>query len=125
LFDRNQGEIARARATRQQLFDEYVARLAETRADVAQLVSAWSVAGRQLRAAEADLPGLETVGRAMARQLSEHTTDILSYRDAQRALLSQRLECARLRQNRIEIGVALSIATGRPSLTPQPSPSTP
>ena len=39
LFDRNQGRIAYEEATRQQLYDEYVARLFAARAEVAQILS--------------------------------------------------------------------------------------
>ena len=38
LFDQNQGQIALAEATRQQLFDEYTNRVFQSKADVAELL---------------------------------------------------------------------------------------
>src|SRR5207244_12095167 len=38
IFDRRQGVVAAAKASRQQLFDEYYARVAEARADARQIL---------------------------------------------------------------------------------------
>jgi len=43
IFNRNQGKIARERATRQKLFDEYVNRVFETRSDIERIVRCSSV----------------------------------------------------------------------------------
>jgi len=52
FFNRNQGHIARERATRKQLFDKYTARLFETRADIARLVTAVVATRRQIAGGE-------------------------------------------------------------------------
>jgi len=59
IFDRNQGAIAAAAATRKQLFDEYSARLFGARADVAEFRSRWVAAREQVRALDAVLPALQ------------------------------------------------------------------
>lgn len=67
LFDRNQGSIAAASATRKQLFDEYAARLFAARADVAEFRSRWTAAADQVRNLEAVLPVLRRQSAACMR----------------------------------------------------------
>jgi len=52
FFDRNQGRIAEERATRKQLFDEYAARVASARSDVATIMSSIHFLRRQIAAVE-------------------------------------------------------------------------
>ena len=117
LFDRNQGQIAAGKATRQQLFDEYVARVAEARADVLQILSGLAVARTQLRTLEAELPELEQIASALDRAMQTRNADAQAWRDAHSALLARRAEQAKMRQDVLELGVALELATGRPLLT--------
>ena len=116
IFDRNQGQIAAGAATRQQLFDEYVARVAEARAEVVQILSNLSVLRTQLRTLDAELPELEQLAAALDQAMQTRNADAQAWRDAHGALLARRTEQARLRQDMLELGVALEIATGRPLL---------
>lgn len=116
VFDHHQGQIALHRATRHQLFDEYVARVAEARADVTQILSHLTDARARLQSVEAQLPELERVAAGLRRELKQGNTDLLSYRAARAALLARRLECIGLRQDILKLGVALELATGRPLL---------
>ena len=117
LFDRNQGQIAAGTATRQQLFDEYVARVAEARAEVVQILANLAVARTQLRTLDAELPELEQLTAALDRAMQTRNADAQAVRDARGTLLARRAEQARMRQDILELGVALEIATGRPLLT--------
>lgn len=117
LFDRNQGQIAVGTATRQQLFDEYVARVAEARAEVAQALSNLAVARTQLHTIDAELPELEQLATALDRAMQTRNADAQAWRDAHGTLLARRIEQTKLRQTVLELGVALEIATGRPLLT--------
>jgi outer membrane protein TolC len=56
LFDRNQGNVAIARATRAQLQAEYAARLAITRGEVEAALTEMAQLSRQLAVARTDLP---------------------------------------------------------------------
>lgn len=123
FFDRNQGQIAAGEATRRQLFDDYVARVAEARSQVAQALSDLRFARARLRAAEAGLPALAQTVRANAEAAARGAGDAPAARDARIALDSRRLECLQLRQELFELGVALEIASGRPLLAVDPSPS--
>lgn len=122
LFDRNQGQIAAGKATRQQLFDEYVARVAEARADVVQILSNLAIARTQLRTLEDELPGLAQIATALDRAMQTRNADAQAWRDAHGALLARRTEQAKMQQDVLELGVALELATGRPLLT-SPAPN--
>ena len=117
LFDRNQGQIAAATASRQQLFDEYVARVAEARAEVVQILANLAVTRTQLRTLDAELPDLEQLTAALDRAMQTRNADAQAVRDAHGTLLARRTEQAKMRQDILELGVALEIATGRPLLT--------
>jgi outer membrane protein TolC len=116
LFDRNQGAIASGRATRQQLFDEYVARVAEARAEVSLVFANLKAARTQLQAARESLPEWESLVTAYEKALETRNADVAAYRDARGTLAARRLEEANLQQQIIELEVALEIATGRPLL---------
>lgn len=116
LFDRNQGQVALGAATRQQLFDDYVARVAEARADVVKILSDLAVLHKQLHALDAGLPELERLAAAMDQAMKTRNADAAAWRDAHVALFARQADRARMRQNILELGVALEIATGRPLL---------
>jgi outer membrane protein, heavy metal efflux system len=116
LFDRNQGQVKIANATRQQLFDEYVARVAEARSDVGRLLESLSVTRVQLREAEESIPDLQKQVDSMRQALRTRDADYKDYRDAYGALATRQTEQSQLRQQVLELEVALEIATGRPLL---------
>jgi len=120
LFDRGQGQIAIDRATRRQLFDEYVVRVAEARAEVAQLLSNLAIIRAQLRTVEESLPALEQLVAAFEQALKTHNADEFSYRETRGALAARRMERSQLQLDGFELSVALEIAAGRPLLRPVP-----
>ena len=113
LFDHNQGNVASARATRQQLFDEYVARVAEARAAVVLLLGKLSAARNQLQADSEALPELEHLVASLEKAVQSRNVEVSAYRDARGLLAARRLEQANLQQQVLELGVALELATGR------------
>lgn len=122
LFDRNQGNIAIARATRQQLFDEYIARVAEARGDVALLLGKLAAARAQLDADRAALPELERSVAAHEKALQSRHVEMSAYRDARSVLVARQIDESNLRQQVLELGVALEIATGHPLLNRASTP---
>lgn len=120
LFDRNQGAIAAGQATRRQLFDEYVARVAEARAQVPLIFANLAAAQAQLAAATAALPEWERLVAAYEKALETRNADVTAYRDARGTLATRRLDQAGLRQQVRELEVALEIATGRSLLNVNP-----
>ena len=117
LFDRNQGQIAVGKATRQQLFDEYVARIAEARADIVRILASLAILRTQLATIEQGLPDLEKIAAALDQAMLTRNAETQAWRDAHGALLARRSEQAKLRQDILDLGVALELATGRPLLT--------
>ena len=117
FFDRNQGQIALEKATRQQLFDEYVARVAEARAEVIRIVSDSESVQRQVNAAEETVPALERLVKAYEKALSNGNADILSYYETRNNLTTKRLEIIKLQQDLTDLSVALEIASGCSSVT--------
>ncbi len=116
LFDRNQGAIATGRATRQQLFDEYVARVAQARADVTLIFANLTAARVQLQAARDSLPEWERLVAAYEKALETRNADVTAYRAARGTLAARRLEQANQQQQVLELEVALEVVTGRPLL---------
>jgi outer membrane protein TolC len=117
FFDRNQGQIALGTATRQQLFDDYVARVAEARADVVRILSGLAILHTQFQTLDAGLPQLAQLTAALDQAMQTRNADAPAWRDAHATLLARRAAQAKLRQDILELGVALEIATGRPLLT--------
>lgn len=116
LFDRNQGQIATGKATRQQLFDEYVARVAEARSEVVQILFNLATTRTQLNSVNTSLPELEQWVASIEKALMARNADVMACRDARGSLASRRMEQCKLQQDLLELGVALEIATGRPLL---------
>jgi cobalt-zinc-cadmium efflux system outer membrane protein len=124
LFDRNQAAIASQRATRKALHDEYVARVFETRSDVAQLRNAVDSLASQIEAAKAAEPGLEDLVRTYHVAVESAQADVLSYYTAVSDLARKRIDELALRQELGETEVALELATGLYRLSP-PGPVPP
>ena len=125
IFDRNQGQIAVGKATRQQLFDEYKARVAEARSEVLQALENLGIARSQLATVDASIPDLENLVASYESARRSGNADEIAYRDALAALATRRIEQELLGQQVLELDVALEIATGRPSLDGSPSRTPP
>ena len=119
LFDRNQGNIALERATRQQLHDEFSARLASARGEVQALLADQVLLRQQYDARQAQLAELEQTARSAdnayrSGDLDERSTiDLITARNAkqQEILL---MEQSLLRQ---QVAIATLIGAGMPPLS--------
>jgi cobalt-zinc-cadmium efflux system outer membrane protein len=112
IFDRNQGQIAIARATRQQLFDEYISRRFTARADVARLLSNMASVQRQIKSVEQSITVLKNLVLVYQRALLEGNADVLTYFNARDQLISQTIELLTLKRNLADQRIALEIAAG-------------
>ena len=122
LFDRNQGQIKIARATRQQLFNEFVVRVGEAKADVVRILSNISILQAQSKTLDAEVPQLEEIAAALDRTMATRDADPQVWRDAHNALLTRRIEAVKVRQDLLDLAVALEIATGQPLLLSHSTP---
>ena len=126
IFDQNQGTIATARATRQQLFDEYASRIYESRASIAQILQDIGSLQAQILAAEQAIPALDRLVKTYREALNEHAVDVLSYYAAWNDLSQKRIDLAKLQQQLMDDQIGLEIASGRylPRPVPASGPST-
>jgi outer membrane protein TolC len=126
IFDRNQGNIAIERATRKQFFDEYVDRVFTARSDVAIAVSDIRGLSAEVAAAEEAIPRAERLVDAYHRALDAGNADVLSYYGALNDLAQTRIGVVKLKQQLVQAGVALELASGEflPALSAAGMPST-
>jgi outer membrane protein TolC len=81
IFDRNQGNVAIARATREQLRAEYAARLAATTGEVGALLSELEQLTAQLAVVRRDLPAARLAARRASAAFGASALDERAYVD--------------------------------------------
>lgn len=113
LFNRNRGNIAIATATRQQLKDDYDARLLATRNDVARLQADLQAQDAQLPAASAHARQMDTARRAAEQAWQQHRLDWLAYLALRGNALAADADLANLQQARSATAIALHTLLGR------------
>jgi outer membrane protein TolC len=112
IFNRNQGNVAIEKATRQRLRDEYQTRLNQAYADVAQMRADQVILTRQLQQTEAALPDVDLAAQHAAAAYAEHNLALGAYTDAQSAALAKRVDVATLRESLAEQRVGLQALLG-------------
>ncbi|MFM0220302.1 MULTISPECIES: TolC family protein [Paraburkholderia] len=112
IFNRNQGNVAIEKATRQRLRDEYQTRLNEAHAEVAHMRADNAILSRQLQQTESALPDVDLAARHAAVAYAEHDLTLGAYTDAQSAALTKRIDVATLRESLAEQRVALQALLG-------------
>jgi outer membrane protein, heavy metal efflux system len=112
FFDRNQGQIAIERATRKQLFDEYIERLFDARSNVVTTLADIEAVKQQLDTTEKSIPTLKNLVQTYYTALQEGNADILSYYNARKDLIDKQIEVLKLKQNLVDLDIALEIAAG-------------
>jgi outer membrane protein TolC len=89
LFNRGRGDIAVQRATREQLAQEYRARLDQTQADVAQAQADLAAEQADLRRFEADVPRLEAQAKRARPAFARGDLDSAAYLALDQAVLKE------------------------------------
>lgn len=117
VFNRNRGQIAIARATRAQLYAEYVARLHQARADIATLAADIRRIDAERGALAAKLPSLTSAEAVMREAANRRDIPLLNYEAVRANLLSNELKLLALEQSAAEQQIGLDIAVGAP-MTP-------
>ena len=112
VFDRNQGNIAIERATRDQLFDEYVARLFDAESNIATLRANMEWIAHQIRATEIYLPTLERLVATYHDALLQGDADVLTYYNARDDLIATHIDLLNLQLQWIDHFIGLEIASG-------------
>ena len=123
FFNRNQGQIAQARATRQLLFDEYANRVFEAGSDVASLLAGLNFLNEQIDAAQnAETESRKLVGGYRAA-LADGRINLLEYQSAWKDYADNQARVLNLQGELARAEVALQLATGFYQL-PKPESST-
>ncbi len=112
LFDRNQGQIALERATREQLFHEYATRLLDVRYEISRLLVAVDSLNRQITVARRSEPALDRLVRSYRAAVESGQADVLSYYTAWNDLNDKRIEIRALESALVDARIAMEIATG-------------
>jgi outer membrane protein, heavy metal efflux system len=112
FFDRNQGHIAIEKATRQQLFDEYMNRVFEARAHAESILADMRSVERQIDAAEKTIESLDKLVRISYNGLLEGNIDALSYYNELDKLITKQLDILKLKQDFSDFYIALEITAG-------------
>jgi cobalt-zinc-cadmium efflux system outer membrane protein len=113
IFDHNQGAIATATATRQQLRDEYADRLFTARADVATAIEDIEALGREIAAAEEASAAAGRLTETYRKAAEARNLDVAGYYTAWNEWAQRRAEVIKLKQLLVQNAVALEVAAGR------------
>ncbi len=110
IFDRNQGNIAIERATRQRLLDEYAARVFEARSDITSALADIRWLNAQIAEAERALPTRRQLVQVSEEALRQGNTDVLGVYTAQNNLTQKSIDILKLKQQLAAARVALETA---------------
>lgn len=118
IFDRNQGRIAIARATRRQLHAEFTARLAAGTGEIEALLSEMALIRRQLGGERKQLAETERVAASADAAFRAGNLTELVYVDLTTARIDKRIEVLGLEQALLDQQVALAtlVGAGMPSV---------
>ncbi len=112
IFDCNQGAIAQAEATRQQLYDEYVNRFYQARTDIVMLVTQLKWLKEQIAAAQVSQSKQEQLVATYRIAVDKGQADVIVYYTAWVTQTERQIETVKLQQAWAETRVALELASG-------------
>ncbi|MDD5581538.1 MAG: TolC family protein [Methylobacter sp.] len=112
IFDRNQGQIALDRATRQQLFDQYSSRLFQARADIAELLVTIALINKQIQSVRHAIPDLANLVKAYQSGIENGQVDVFNYYVAWNNLTDKKIDLLTLELQLVQAGIALEVASG-------------
>jgi outer membrane protein TolC len=112
VFDRNQGNIAIERATRQQLHDEYAARLAAADGQVRAMLTEINQLEQQLDRARHDLVGISRIAAQAEAAFAAGNIDERGYVDFVSARFTKEEEIVNIEQLLLEQRVAIATLIG-------------
>ena len=112
IFDRNQGQIALDRATRQQLFDQYSSRLFQARADIAELLVTIASLNKQIESVRHAIPDLANLVKAYQAGIENGQVDVFNYYVAWNNLTNKKIGLLTLKLQLVQAGIALEVASG-------------
>lgn len=113
LWNRNRGAIATADANRERLRSEYLARLHQTRADIATLIAALNRDEGSRAALAVQLPDIERIAAGLESAAARGDVTLPLAESARAGAVDKRLAYLALEQACAEQRLALALAVGR------------
>jgi len=113
FFDRNQGVIAKERATRKMLFDEYKARIFEAKSDIASIVTSIHAIQKKISYSNKLIQKKKTTSDGYSDVVNNGQAGLLSYYNALVTLYYEELKRLNLEQQMVDLGIALEISSGQ------------
>jgi outer membrane protein TolC len=121
IFDRNQGNIAIERATRQGMRDEYQARLDAAYGAADRLITELNLIDAQYRASLTSIRRLRDASEVADRAYAAGNLDERSYVDLHSSLLAKEIESLKLEQTLLEQRIVLQTLIGSDIWTREPN----
>jgi outer membrane protein TolC len=115
LWNRNRGNIAIARATREQLRAEYEARLLQTRAEIVAAVNAVNALRQQRSDLAVQMPALQRYAAAARRAAARGDISEATAETAEQAVRDREIAFLQIDQQIAEQTIALELLSGGPS----------
>ena len=112
IFNRNQGNIAIERATRQKLLDEYTNRVFQTRNDIARLLVTIHWLNDQVATAQAGKPILQKLVVTLREALRQGQATVVLYYNALINLTAKQIQILTYQQQLIDTLITLEVETG-------------
>jgi len=112
IFNRNQGNIAIERATRQKLLDEYTNRVFQTRNDIARLLVTITWLNDQVATAQAGKPILQKLVVTLREAIRQGQATVVLYYNALISLTAQQIQILTYQQQLIDTLITLELETG-------------
>ncbi|MEO5954075.1 MAG: TolC family protein [Nitrospiraceae bacterium] len=112
IFNRNQGNIAIERATRQKLLDEYTNRVFQTRNDIARLLVTIHWLNDQVATAQAGKPILQKLVVTLREALRQGQATVVLYYSALINLTAKQIQILTYQQQLIDTLIMLEVETG-------------
>jgi outer membrane protein TolC len=125
LFDRNRGNIAIAQATRQQLHDDYAARLLTAGNDLQRLRDDLQTLDRQRRTLATHAQQLDAARRSAERAWQARLLDWPTYLAIRSGALAADLDLLDVQQEQAKQAIALQALLGNTGLAVAPPPLAP
>jgi len=117
IFDRNQGNVFAKRALRQEMLDNYRAKIIEARAEVMRIVAHIQATQRKINAISRLMPTLKQLVGTYREASTQGSIGFFTYYEAQRQLADRKHELIGLHQTLTELVIELDTATGRPVIS--------
>jgi len=112
VFDRNQGNIAIEQATRQRLFDEYMARLFDARSQIASIANDMGAIRAQADASQQAAMDKRRLLESVRSSFERGDIGAIGYYQVLEEFLNKELETLGLKGNMCELAVALEASSG-------------